>query len=107
MTSRKLIEVRLTRSKAGREHFVAQFEMKKLGEKTKKYLIVFVVSAILSVVLLFFSGIINVQKLKNEFYHNKGYGDESFDPEDFSKYWEELMEYPDSNICDVSIRVIN
>jgi hypothetical protein len=105
LTSRKFIEVRLTRSKSGREHFVAQFEMKKLEEKSKKYLIVFVVSGILSCLLLIFSGTIDVQKIKNNFFL-KSYEDEWFYPDNYSQHWE-FLENHNLDICGISIRVIN
>ena len=107
MTCCKFIEVHLTRfQKAGREHFVAQFEMKKLEEKSKKYLILFVVSGIISCVLSVYSGIIDVQKIKNNFFV-KRYEDEWFYPDNYSENWNQFLEYPVPLICSLSIRVIN
>ena len=107
IVGQNFIEVRLTRfQKASREHFVAQFEMKKLEEKSKKYLILFVVSGIISCVLSVYSGIIDVQKIKNNFFL-KSYEDEWFYPDNYSENWNQFLEYPVPLICSLSIRVIN
>ena len=80
--------------------------MKKLEDKFKKYLIVFGVSGIISCVLSVYSGIIDVQKIKNNFFV-KSYEDEWFYPDNFSENWDQFLEYPVPLICSLSIRVIN
>lgn len=80
--------------------------MKKLGEKAKNYLIVFVVSGIISCLLSVFSGIIDFQKIKNNF-SVKSSEDEWFYPGNYSEHWDEFLEDPDPLICSISNRVFN
>ena len=77
--------------------------MKKIEGKFKKYLIIFVVSGILSGALSIFTGIIDVQRIKKMWF--RSLEGEWFYPENYSENWEKFLDTGNPVFCSPSIRV--